>query len=180
MVPSLPLPDPPLADGVIRLRRWGEAGRAGVATDAEALAAAWADPDVQRWSAVPPPAQRSVSHAARWIGDEAARRRDGLALDLVISPATEAQVLGEVGLAPIDWDAVTADIGWWVAPTARGGGIATRAVGLLAGWARTTLRLAIVAAVDPANRASRRVAERAGVDLAPWPRPADPAGSVHP
>jgi RimJ/RimL family protein N-acetyltransferase len=107
-----------------------------------------------------------VAHAAHWIHHEEDRRRAGLAIDLVISPSTgERQhiVLGEVGLAPIDWATRTAQIGWWVERGARGQRIATRAVTLLAGWARDTLGLMPVATVDPANRASWRVAERAGV-----------------
>jgi len=160
----LPLPDPPLADTVVRLRAWGIND---VRADAEALAAAWADPDVQRWSPVPGPHHRDVRHAARWIAHEATRRRTGVAIDLVISPAhpDDDTVLGEVGLAPIDWEAMIADVGWWVAAGARGRGIATRAVTLLAGWTRTELGLRPVARVDPANRASVRVAERAGVEL---------------
>jgi RimJ/RimL family protein N-acetyltransferase len=166
----LPLPDPPLTDGVIRLRPWGVGD---VRRDAEALAAAWIDPDVQRWSAVPTASRRSVDDAARWIGGEAQRRETGLALDLVISPAgdddddDDEAVLGEVGLAPIEWDTMEANVGWWVAPAARGRGIASRAVALLAGWARSELRLTPVADVDPANRASIRVAEKAGLELRP-------------
>jgi RimJ/RimL family protein N-acetyltransferase len=162
-VRSIPLPDPPLADGVVRLRGWGATD---ARLDAAALAAAWHDPDVQRWSAVPPPELRTVDHAERWITREAERRRAGLAIDLVIAPAMpedDGAVLGEVGLAPIDWEAMEASVGWWVAPGARGRGMATRAVTLLAGWARTELGLAPIAVVDPANRASVRVAQRAGV-----------------
>jgi RimJ/RimL family protein N-acetyltransferase len=164
--PSIPLPEPPLADGIVRLRPWGAAD---VRRDAAALAAAWHDPDVQRWSAVPPPQLRTIEHAEGWITREAERRRAGLAIDLVIAPAEpeEDAVLGEVGLAPIDWGTMEAGVGWWVAPASRGRGIATRAVTLLAWWARTELALAPVAVVDPANRASVRVAERAGVDLRP-------------
>jgi [ribosomal protein S5]-alanine N-acetyltransferase len=139
---------------VVRLRPW-QAG------DAEALAAAWADPEVQRWTAVP--ARRSPADAARWIAGEADRRRRGLALDLVIGPADPAEagaVWGEVGLAPIDWAAKRANLGWWVAPAARGRGAAGRAAVLLATWAADTLGLAVVLDVDPANRASVGVAER--------------------
>ena len=84
----------------------------------------------------------------------------------MISPADgPPEVLGEVGLAPIDWEAMEAHIGWWVAPRARGRGLATRAVTLLAGWTRAALELVPVAVVDPANRASVSVARRAGVEL---------------
>ena len=49
------------------------------------------------------------------------------------------------------------------APAARGRGVATRAVELLAGWAFAELGLeALKITCDPANRGSRRVAERAG------------------
>jgi RimJ/RimL family protein N-acetyltransferase len=158
----IPLPDPPLTDGVIRLRPWQ-----AVHADARALSAAWDDPDVQRWTAVPPPNRRSADDAANWIAHEADRRRAGVSLDLVISPAAPGDdtVLGEVGLAPIDWTTITAHIGWWVAIAARGQGVAARAVGLLARWAERELGLSVVAVVDPANRASRRVAERAEVEL---------------
>jgi [ribosomal protein S5]-alanine N-acetyltransferase len=177
---SIPLPEPPLVDGVVRLRPWGGAAVRG---DAEALVAAWSDPDIQRWSAVPAPHLRTIDHAARWIRHEADRRRTGLAIDLVIAPVDDEPtglVLGEVGLAPIDWETMEANVGWWVSPEARGRGVATRAVTLLARWARTELGLSAVAVVDPANRASMRVAERAGVELRGCPDPGGPAGRVPP
>lgn len=163
--PRLPLPEPPLTDGSVRLRPWAS-------DDASALAAAWNDPDVQRWTAVPSPDLRSTTHAARWIAHQASRRDAGISLDLVISPAPpdDDTVLGEVGLAPIEWETMTAHIGWWVAAPARGQGLATRAVTLLARWAEGALDLRIVADVDPANIGSLRVAERAAVEVVrPWP-----------
>jgi RimJ/RimL family protein N-acetyltransferase len=172
-VVELAWPDPPLADGAVRLRPWGEGG----ADDAAALAAAWADPEVQRWAAVPLEPRRTVQHAARWIAHEPERRRQGRALDLVISPTAPEErlaVLGEVGLAPINWDIMTAYIGWWVAAPARGSGVAARAVRLFADWARQELELYVLAEIDPANLASLRVAERAGVDVIGPPMPHPP------
>jgi RimJ/RimL family protein N-acetyltransferase len=170
--PSLPLPEPSLGDGAVRLRRWGAVGDAG------ALVAAWSDPDIQRWTAVPPAKLRGRRNAERWIAGEEERRRAGISLDLVISPAEpdDDTVLGEVGLAPIDWETMTAHIGWWVAAPARGQGIATRAVRLLARWAEHDLGLRVVAEIDPANAASRRVAERAAVEVVEVVEPvAEPA-----
>ncbi|MGH9244254.1 MAG: GNAT family N-acetyltransferase [Acidimicrobiales bacterium] len=161
---GLPRPEPPLGDGEVRLRPWGEGGDG----DALALAAAWNDPAVRRWSAGPPPERRNPTYAARWIDGESDRRRRGLALDLVIAPAdppADTSVLGEVGLGPIDWRTMTAHIGWWVAGPARGKGVAARAVALLARWAERELALRVVAEVDPGNLASLRVAERAGVEV---------------
>lgn len=128
---GLPLPDPPLADPAagIALRPWRP-------TDAPDLAAAWADAEVAVRTAVPP--DRSVAAATRWIGGEAERRGRGLALDLVIaptSPATGGRALGEVGLARFD-TAGRAEVGFWLVPEARGRGVATAAVRLLARWAR--------------------------------------------
>lgn len=133
----LPLPDPPLADpaaGVV-LRPWG-APPGEVAHDAAALAAAWADVEVARWTAVPEARDRAA--AARWIVGEPERRARGLALDLVVAAPDDGgrQVLGEVGLAHLDL-AGRAEIGFWVVPSARGRGLATAAVTLLARWALT-------------------------------------------
>jgi RimJ/RimL family protein N-acetyltransferase len=127
----LPLPDPPLADpavGIV-LRPWAAAG-----TDAAALAAAWADPAVAAHTAVP--ADRSPAAAARWIAGEPGRRRRRLALDLVVAThgGGERDVLGEVGLAHFDADR-RAEVGFWLAPEARGRGVATAAVRLVTAWA---------------------------------------------
>jgi RimJ/RimL family protein N-acetyltransferase len=113
---------------------------------------------VQRWTAVPP--RRTEADAARWIAGEAERRRRGLAVDLVVSPADGDDVWGEVGLGPIDWPSGTANLGWWVAAPARGRGVATRAAVLLATWATTALALQVATEVDPANPASARIAAR--------------------
>ena len=56
-----------------------------------------------------------------------------------------------------------ANLGYWVAPGARGHGLAARAVALVSAWAFARLRLARLEIwVEPANIASQRVAERAG------------------
>jgi RimJ/RimL family protein N-acetyltransferase len=126
----LPLPDPPLADPAagIALRPWGRSPG-----DVAALAAAWADPQVAAHTAVP--ADRSPDAARRWVAGEAERRRRGLALDLVITDGgDDGAVVGEVGLAHLDAEG-RAEVGFWLAPAARGRGVATAAVRLLAAWA---------------------------------------------
>jgi RimJ/RimL family protein N-acetyltransferase len=149
-------------DGVVVLRPWAPA-------DAQALAAAWAEPDIARWTAVP--VDRSLAAAARWIAGWDVRRRRGLALDLVVVAAgDEATVLGEVGAAFVTRPP---EMGWWLLPAARGHGWAARAVRLyadrlLAAGATTEL----VADVDPANPASRAVAIAAGF------RPTDTPGRL--
>jgi ribosomal-protein-alanine N-acetyltransferase len=156
---ALPLPDPPLRDGVVRLRMWDVA-------DAVDLAAAWADAEVQKWTLVPH--ARTASDAERWIAAEQLRRDRGLALDLVISPADpdDRTVLGEVGMVPLAGGPSRAELGWWVGPTHRRQGIATRAVGLFAAWLRDALEFTdLFAEVDTENPASVWVAESADLRL---------------
>jgi RimJ/RimL family protein N-acetyltransferase len=128
--------------------------------DAEALVAAWADEEIQRWTRVPE--LRESDHALRWIAAEQLRRDRGLALDLVISPADsdDRTVLGEVGMVPLAGGPSRAELGWWVAAAHRRQGIATRAVGLFATWLRDGLGFTdLFAEVDPDNPPSVWVAE---------------------
>ena len=75
----------------------------------------------------------------------------------------DGAVAGEVGLWDFDRAAGTAQAGWWTAAAHRGEGVATAATTLLVGWATTALGLReVLARCDPANPASRIVAERAG------------------
>jgi RimJ/RimL family protein N-acetyltransferase len=101
--------------------------------------------------------------ARRWIGGDADRRARGLCLDLVID--RRGAVAGEVGLAAFDAASGTAEIGWWIAPPHRGGGLAVRAARLVATWAVEELALhAVVARCHDANPASGRVARAAGFE----------------
>ena len=150
----IPLPDPPLvwpAEARLVLRPWRP-------DDAPSLVAAWADPDIQRWTGVPDP--RDVDAAARWIRGDEERRRRWLSLDLVIDRAGE--VAGEVGLSSFDRDAGTVEIGWWTAAERRRLGVATAAATLVVDWARRELGVRCLARCDVANPGSVAVAQRAG------------------
>ena len=158
----IPLPDPPLQEGAVALRPWRR-------DDAGALAAAWSDPEVVRWTGVP--ARADETAAERWIGGEADRRARGLAIDLVID--VDGQVAGEVGLVNVDPQAGTAEIGWWVGPEHRGRGLASTAAGLVAAWAVDELNVeTVVARCNPANAGAEAVAEAAG--FTPVEEPARP------
>ena len=111
----------------------------------------------------PVPADRSPGAARRWIAGESQRRLRGLALDLVIGPYDGDIVWGEVGLSRFDAAMRRAEIGWWLAPEARGRGFAAAAVDLVATWALAEpLGLRQVwARIDPANAASSGVAAAA-------------------
>lgn len=148
----IPRPDPPLRAGDLLLRPWH-------ADDAPALAAAWADPEIQRWTGVP--AARDLAAAQRWIAGDAERRRRDLSLDLVVDRGGE--VAGEVGLSSFDHVDRTVELGWWTGPEHRGLGVASTAATLLARWTEATLGLTPVARCDPANPASLAVARHAQV-----------------
>jgi RimJ/RimL family protein N-acetyltransferase len=142
----------------VKLRPWRPA-------DAAALAAAWADPAIARWTAVPE--DRSAEAAARWIAGWDERRRRGLALDLVVvADGDEDTVLGEVG---VSFMTAPPTIGWWVMPAARGQGVATRAVALFVGDVLVATGVdQVVAEVGEENPASMAVARHNGfVDVSP-------------
>jgi RimJ/RimL family protein N-acetyltransferase len=164
-MPPLPLPEPELADDTIRLR-------APSVADVPAITAACQDPDVQRFTSVPVPYREE--HARDWVDSAPVRAATGEALNLVIADAGDrTALLGTVSLLRPDWAQRTIEIGYLVAPWARGHGHAVRATKLLAPWALRTLDVARVACdVDVHNAASRQVAVRAGfvaedVPLAP-------------
>jgi len=152
-MPAIPLPHPPLTDGEIRLRRWD-------ARDAPAVTAACQDPEIPRWTVVPP--NYTEQHAREFISGTAADLASGRELDLAIVDADD-RLLGALGISNFDWDDHKAEIGYWMAPDARRRGIGARATRMLAEWALTSLgleRLELLA--HPENEASRRLAERAG------------------
>ena len=77
-----------------------------------------------------------------------------------IADATSDEVLGAIDVRP---GAGGSDVGYWVAPWARGRGIATRALRLVCAWAFDTSPVgSLELETHPENTASRRVAERAG------------------
>ena len=94
---------------------------------------------------------------------EQARLR-GERVDLAfVEPSNDDVVLGGGSLFDVDWDHGRAAVGYWLAPQARGRGVATRAVRLIASWAFEELRVArLELTCGPDNRASVRVAKRCG------------------
>lgn len=151
----LPLPTPALVEGGLGLRPW-------VVGDVDHLVAAWNDPEIARWTAVP--AVRDADAARRWIRGDADRRARGLSLDLVIDVAGD--VAGEVGLFDFDPSRGTAEIGWWIAAGHRRRRLAAGAASLLGGWALQELALGVVVArCHPDNPASAAVARAAGFEL---------------
>jgi [ribosomal protein S5]-alanine N-acetyltransferase len=148
------LPVPWLADGVVRLRTWREA-------DIPAQLAAFGDPYFQRFSDWEP---RSEAEARAYLAEHEQARRRGEQIELaLVEPHDEGVLLGGGSLNNVDLREGRAAIGYWLAPHARGRGVATHAVRLLADWAFRDLRIArLELTCGPDNLASQRVAERCG------------------
>jgi ribosomal-protein-alanine N-acetyltransferase len=141
-------PDPPLSDGMVTLRP-------SVKGDLPAIAAGIHDEDVVRWVGPPEGSAREVLalNERRWAAGSPTMSicdRDGRCIGLIWINRRES----EPG---------TGSVGYFLLPDARGQGFAVAAVRLISRWATrdlgiTTLRLL----TEPANRPSRRVAERSG------------------
>ena len=127
----------------------------------ESLADLVEDPAVQRFTRVPvpPPAGFATTWLARY---EEGRRAGGREAFAIEDPA-DSSFLG-IAVAPrIDREASTAELGYVVAPAARGRGVATDALGQLTAWSFSELgmqRLELLISV--VNEQSKRVAERCG------------------
>jgi RimJ/RimL family protein N-acetyltransferase len=153
---SIPSPDPPPADGTVTLRPWRDG-------EAPVLAAAWSDPAIQRWCVVPDDCTETAAGA--WIAGQERRRREGVALDLAIT-LDDDQVVGEVGLGPIQWDRRRASLGFWLCAEHRRSGLAAKAVRLVSAWALDTLPLnQLVATASAENPASGWTLAAAGFEL---------------
>jgi RimJ/RimL family protein N-acetyltransferase len=139
-----------IGDGVVRLRPAAD-------SDIPAIVAATADPQIAHWTRVP---ERNDERSVREWMDRSGR--PGEEISLLVVREDDERLLGAIGLRPELGDR-RAEIGYWLAREARGGGNMTRAVRLLATWAFDELpieRIGILAA--EANDPSHGVAERAG------------------
>ena len=143
-----------LTDGVVTLRPWRH-------EDAPAVFEACQDPEIPRFVPIPQP---YTIDDARWFVDHSAAESgtSPSAHYAIVDPSTDA-LLGAISRhGPAGHRAA---IGYWLAPAARGRGVATRAVRLLVDetFATTpTIRLELYTDVE--NARSGRVALRAGFE----------------
>jgi RimJ/RimL family protein N-acetyltransferase len=147
-------PEPPLSDGVVTVRPWGEPG------DVEAIVAACNDRAIAHFlDMIPQPYTRS--DAETYL--EACRIgwRDGASANFAI--VVDGRAVGSIGVRWIEPDQGVAEVGYWVAPEARGRRVCTRALKLVSGWVLARPEMArLQLRADEENVASKRVAENAG------------------
>jgi RimJ/RimL family protein N-acetyltransferase len=144
-----------LREGGLLLRPWRP-------EDADAVYRACQDPLIQRWTGIPSPYTRE--HADGFVAGFApqhwaARTR----ADLGVFDAATAELLGSSGLIALDLTCGTAEVGYWVAPWARGRGVATDSTRAVARWARALGVERLGWRAEVGNHASRLVAARIGV-----------------
>jgi len=148
------------------------------------------DPDVLRFTRLPVPPP--PDYARQWLDRYETGRRDGTR-EAFAAVDDRGSFLGLALAVDIDHEAREVELGYIVAPDARGRGVATGMLGALTRWAfaeAEALRIYLV--IDVENVASSRVAERCGyvregvmrsthlkddirIDAALWSRlPSDP------
>jgi RimJ/RimL family protein N-acetyltransferase len=146
--------EPPgeLSDGVVMLRPWR-------LDDVPALVAACNDPTLSQWlPSMPSP--YTERDGREFVASQPQRNAEGSA-NVGVFHAETGHLVGACGFRLTE--AERAEFGYWVASEHRGKGFAPRALRLLARWVVEEVgakRLQLHADVD--NRASQRVAEKAG------------------
>jgi RimJ/RimL family protein N-acetyltransferase len=125
----------------------------------DALEPVVTDPDTVRFTRIPEPV--SPGGARRLFERAEEGRRDGTREGFAIVDDS-GEFLGLAVAPTIDRDALTAELGYMVAPAARGRGVATEGLRQLTEWAfgEGMLRLELLISVE--NAASKKVAERCG------------------
>jgi ribosomal-protein-alanine N-acetyltransferase len=157
---ALDYPDPPLDDGVVRLRPWSDG-------DLDTVVEASRDAYIPRVTTVPAPFTKGAG--TRWIDRQRARRTSGTGLSLAIARSATGEAIG--GLVIIHRGKGLHGLGYWVLRSARRQEVASRAVALVVAWALAQEGVKeLEALVEPWNEASRRVAERAGFVAEPTAR----------
>jgi RimJ/RimL family protein N-acetyltransferase len=127
--------------------------------DEDAVHRACQDPEIQRWVlALPVPYTREA--ARTWVRDVApGERASGRGMPVVLEAAGE--LVGSSGLNFVP-GYLGPEIGYWVAPWARGRGYAAEAARALAEWAFRHGAPRVHLLADVRNTASLGVARRAG------------------
>ena len=142
-------PKPALADAVVTLRPLKP-------EDAPAVVDACRDPEIARWT-TEIPVGYTEDDARRWIASTRKGWKEGRA-ELAIT--ADGAFAGAIGLvARQEW---VAEIGYWMAPSFRNQGIATRALDLISTWAEEVGFARLQLTIIPGNESSRGVAEKAG------------------
>jgi RimJ/RimL family protein N-acetyltransferase len=148
-------PDPPLADDEVRLEPLTQAH---VPVFVEFVR----DDTIQRFTLVP--SDPDEPFVRRWIRRYEDGWDDGSRAGFAVTDHS-GTVLGFAAIVQLELEAREGEIGYLIAPAARGRGAASRAVRLLTDWGFESLDLVrLELRIDVDNGPSERVAERAGYE----------------
>ena len=145
-----------LSDGVVVLRPWDR-------PDAGFIAAASSDPAIERYNSPPHSLADALAlvedFERNWLTFAASGDPTGVAFAIV-----DAATGDLAGMCGVDgWSSTdVAQFGYWLAPPARGRGLATRAAVLMTGWLFGLGAARVFLTVVSENLASAAVARRAG------------------
>jgi ribosomal-protein-alanine N-acetyltransferase len=114
----------PVGDDVV-LRPWRLA-------DAEAVREAYQDPAIQRWHAR---TADSLAEAREWVEGWRRGWRDETGCHWAVAGAGSDALLGRISLKSLDLADGQAEVGYWMVPSARGGGVCPRSLTVVADWA---------------------------------------------
>jgi len=130
-------------------------------SDIDAYADMYADPEVTRFLGGPVDRQDAWSKMARMAGHWILRGYG----NWVLERRADGRMIGRAGLwQPEGWPGL--EVGWLLAREAWGSGYATEAGRASCQWAREELGAGeLISIIDTRNAASRRVAERLGMDV---------------
>jgi RimJ/RimL family protein N-acetyltransferase len=138
-----------LRDGDLVLRAWTE-------DDVPVLVEACRDPEITYWIPVIPRPYTDADALSFVRGESSGAPQHSLAITV------DGIVVGAIGMS-LNSMKYKGAIGYWIARAARGRGVCTRALRVLARWGLDDLELIRLELVtDPDNLASQRVAEKVG------------------
>lgn len=145
---------PSLADEQVVLRPWDEG-------DVPQQMVAFCDPAFLTYSDWQP---LSSDEARQRLRTQEQTRLRGEQIDFAVAdPEDVGMLFGGASLNGVNEKDSRASLGYWLAPAARGRGVASRSVRLIARWAFETLNLArLEISCGPDNHGSQRVAQRCG------------------
>jgi RimJ/RimL family protein N-acetyltransferase len=154
-MPAFPDLDEPLGDDRVRLRLAAERDIP------EVLIAYQDDPELHlRLGRPRPPSGAELGRLAERAADD---RAAGVGMTLTILGSGSDVCLGQVDVHHVNWDNARVELGVWVAPAARGRGLARTALRLVATWLLRDLgfqRVQLLA--EPDNEPVIRAANAAG------------------
>lgn len=122
----LPAPEVGISDGAVLLRPWRD-------SDVPQMVAACSDPEIPLWTAVPDPYTEKDARA--WVrGKPVAVEPPGDRISFAVADAEDdSRLLASMSIQRV-FRGGNGEIGYWAAPWARGRGVTTKAVRLLARW----------------------------------------------